>query len=73
MSMMCPQCGFEIVEFNLELCPKCGFDFNSYIDCPHKISNRCVHSGLKCDVAGLNYEICKVFMHKCGLDKRKGS
>ena len=27
-----------------EKCPECGFNFNYLLDCPYKISDKCIHT-----------------------------
>ena len=63
----CPQCGFNIEDSSIEICPKCSFDFNATLSCPYKISNKCVHRNSKCDIYGLNYEDCSIYLHKSGI------
>ena len=66
----CPQCGFEITDVNIEICPQCEFDFNDTLSCPYKISNRCVHNGVPCAIKGLDYELCKMYLHKSGITQQ---
>ena len=63
----CPECGFSIQDSSLEICPECGFDFNDTISCPYKISNRCIHYQKPCPIHGLDYEDCKIYLHKSGI------
>lgn len=63
----CPQCGFNIEDINIEICPECGFDFNDTISCPYRISNRCIYSRKTCDIYGLDYEDCKLYLTKSGI------
>ena len=63
----CPNCGFQIEDSGLEICPNCNFNFSSTLSCPYKISKRCVHSHNVCNVIGLDYESCKVYLHKSGI------
>lgn len=64
----CPQCGFNIEDSSIEICPNCQFDFNTTISCPYKISKRCIHSQKPCQIYGLNYEDCKLYLHKSGIN-----
>lgn len=67
MSHFCPQCNFEIEDSGCEICPQCNFDFNDTISCPYKISRRCVHISRECNVYGLGYEECKIYLNKSGI------
>ena len=66
---MCPNCGNELKEDDIEKCPNCDFDFNDTLTCPQKVSNRCIHTQQVCDIQGLNFELCKTFLHKTGMMK----
>ena len=59
----CPQCGKEI---ETEVC-ECGFDINTTLSCPFKISLRCVHSQEKCEIFGLDFEDCEIYLAKAGI------
>ena len=59
----CPKCGKEIEE---EIC-ECGFDINETLSCPFKISLRCIHNNEKCEINGLNYEDCTLYLEKAGI------
>ena len=61
----CPNCGKELSDIT-EKC-ECGFNFNGTLDCPYKISLRCCHSGDKCEVSGLDFEDCNVYLKKAGI------
>ena len=63
----CPECAFIMEDSSVEICPNCGFDFNATISCPYKISNRCIHNQNVCAIYGLNYEDCKIYLHKSGI------
>lgn len=63
----CPQCGFNIKDSSIEVCEQCGFDFNTTLSCPYKISNRCIHLQKVCDIKGLNFEDCKLYLTKSGI------
>ena len=65
---VCPQCGRELLE-DEEKCPECGFNFNYLLDCPQKISGKCIHNGKDCYIEGLNFEACTIFLHKIGFQK----
>ena len=60
---ICPKCGKEV---KLEVC-ECGFNFNDLLTCPYKISNKCIHNQNKCEIYGLNFEDCKMYLHKSGI------
>lgn len=62
----CPNCGFSLEE-DFEICPSCQFNFNDTISCPFKISLRCIHKSEKCEVSGLDYEICEIYLKKVGI------
>lgn len=59
----CPQCGKELEG---EIC-KCGFDINETLSCPFKISLRCIHTSEKCEIEGLDYEDCEIYLSKAGI------
>lgn len=63
--MQCPRCGKEI---ELEVC-ECGFNFNETLSCPYLISNACVHTQKQCNVYGLGFEDCSLYLHKAGIEK----
>lgn len=65
----CPQCGYTIEDEGCERCPECGFNFNYLLDCPHKLSNKCIHNGKECYIEGLNFEACQIYLHKIGFLK----
>lgn len=65
----CPNCGFIIEQEEMECCPKCSFNFNYLLQCPYKISNKCVHTSKDCYLEGLNYENCFIYLHKVGIEK----
>ena len=67
MTHFCPSCGFNIEDSSIEICPNCYFDFNTTLSCPYKISNRCIHLQKVCEIAGLAYEDCKIYLHKSGI------
>lgn len=64
----CPNCGYEI-EPDLECCPQCAFNFNFMLNCPYKLSGKCVHNHQDCFIEGLNYEDCTIYLHKAGISK----
>ena len=59
----CPNCGKEI---STETCD-CGFDINETLSCPYKVSLRCVHTSEKCEINGLNFEDCPLYLQKSGI------
>ena len=61
---MCPQCGKEI---DTEVC-ECGVDINETLGCAYKISGNCVHTNKECNVRGLDYEECEIYLHKAGIE-----
>lgn len=61
----CPQCGKEIDSDTCE----CGFDIATTLGCPYKISGNCVHTNETCEIVGLNYEDCNIYLHKSGIQK----
>ena len=63
---MCPECGFEIEDPAQEIC-KCGFDFGTTLDCPYKISGNCVSLKTKCNINGLDFEDCKIYLKDAGI------
>lgn len=65
----CPNCGFTINDMNKEICPNCNFDFNDTISCAYKISNKCVHTNKECNIRGLDFELCKIYLHNSGITK----
>ena len=65
----CPNCGNNIKELDVYICPECNFDFNSTVSCPYKISNKCVHKKIECTINGLDYELCKLYLHCSGITK----
>lgn len=64
--MDCPNCGM-IMEIDQEVCNMCGFDFNDTLQCPYRISNRCIFSQLECKKIGLQYENCQTYLTKSGI------
>ena len=65
---ICPQCNNEF-EDNLEKCPRCGYNYNTFLNCPYKISGNCVHLQEECDIQGLNFEDCTIYLHKSGIER----
>ena len=63
---ICPQCNNEF-EDSLERCPQCGYNFNAILNCPYKISLKCIHNSKDCFIEGLNYEMCEIYLHKAGI------
>lgn len=63
----CPRCNFKIEQAFNDHCPNCGFNFNYLLNCPYKLSNKCVHIHKDCFIEGLNYELCEVYLHKSGI------
>lgn len=59
----CPKCGKEI---DTDTC-ECGFNVNETLSCPYLISGNCIHTNKECDVYGLDYELCSVYLHKSGI------
>lgn len=59
----CPNCGKEI---DTDICD-CGFNINETITCAYKISGNCVHTNKECNIEGLNYELCEIYLHKSGI------
>lgn len=69
MSHMCPNCGYEFglnEEFET-VCKECGFDFNSTIACADRYKGKCLNTNESCDIYGLNFEECPIWLHKVGL------
>ncbi len=62
---ICPQCGKELED--KEICDNCGFNFNYMLNCPHKLSGKCIHNQKDCYIEGLNYEDCGIFLHSTGI------
>ena len=60
----CPQCGKEI---DTDTC-ECGFDINETLSCPYIISGNCIHTNKECNVRGLDYEDCHIYLHKAGIE-----
>lgn len=63
----CPNCGKLIEEDKCE----CGFNVNETLSCPYRISNKCIHESKECDVYGLDYELCDIYLHKTGISTKK--
>ena len=69
MSHMCPNCGYEFglnEEFET-VCKKCGFDFNTTIACSSKYQGKCLNTGEVCEVYGLDFEDCPIYLKKTGI------
>ena len=64
--MECPNCG-NIMKDTQEVCENCNFNFNDTLSCPYKVSNRCIFTSDKCNISGLGYEECSIYLHKAGL------
>lgn len=62
----CPQCG-SVIDDEDGKCPVCGFNFNYLLNCPYKVSNRCLHNSRECYIEGLNFELCELYLHKSGI------
>lgn len=60
----CPQCGKDLETDTCE----CGFDINETLGCPYKISGNCIHTHIECNINGLGYEECGVYLHKSGIE-----
>ena len=63
----CPNCNFDIDDSSIEVCPQCNFDFNTTLSCPYRISNKCIHINKVCEVYGLNYEACNIYLKQSGI------
>jgi len=61
--MFCPQCGKDFEE---DIC-ECGFDLNETLTCPYKLSGNCIHTEKECDVYGLDFEDCQLYLDKAGI------
>lgn len=61
----CPNCGNDMNED--EICNNCGFNFNDTLTCPCKVSLRCIHTEEKCEVVGLDFEDCSIYLTKNGI------
>lgn len=64
--MECPNCG-NIMRDTEEVCIKCNFNFNDTLSCPYKVSGRCIFTQETCNIKGLGYEECSIYLHKAGL------
>lgn len=64
---VCPNCGKELNDE--DKCSVCGFDFNYILNCPYKISGKCIHNQKDCYIEGLNFELCEIYLKKSGINR----
>lgn len=67
MSHTCPVCDYIFENAFEDVCPNCSFSFNETLICPYKISQKCVFQNQECDIEGLNFEDCKIYLKEAGI------
>ena len=69
MSHMCPNCGTDIEDSFQEICPNCKFNFGETLSCGYNINGNCVHTQRPCEMSGLDFEDCKLYLVNTGILK----
>ena len=65
---LCPNCGNKITNPEIYICPNCTYDFGQLISCNYlNESKNCFLTGEPCNIKGLNYENCQIFINKFHL------
>lgn len=65
----CPNCG-SMLE-TVETCPNCKYNIACTFSCPFKVSGNCVHEHIECNIEGLDYEVCKIYLKQAGIKTKE--
>lgn len=67
---MCPNCGNIITDSDVYTCPNCTYDFGQLISCVYLDDDKkCFLTGEPCNIKGLDYENCEIYINKFHLNK----